>query len=81
MCTKSRDRTVATRNMVSIAIGNVRKLAWELKMPSSSMFQKNFMPMTAYTDVSRTSNAPIFTIDAMDAIVVSIMDFIPLKRG
>jgi hypothetical protein len=69
--------TVATRNMARRAVGKSRKLAWVVITPSSFTFQKNFMPMTAYTDMISTSNPPTFTMEDIDAAVASRIFFIP----
>jgi hypothetical protein len=71
--------TVATRNMERSAVGKSRKLAWVVNTPSSFTFQKNFMPMTQYTDMIKTSNPPTFTMDAIDAAVASRIFLMPLN--
>jgi hypothetical protein len=71
--------TVATRNMARSAVGKSRKLAWVVITPSSFTFQKNFMPMTAYTDMISSSNPPTFTMEDIDAAVASRIALIPLN--
>jgi hypothetical protein len=60
-------------------VGKSRKLAWVVNTPSSFAFQKNFMPMTQYTDMIKTSNPPTFTMDAIDAAVASRIFLMPLN--
>jgi hypothetical protein len=80
MSAEAQGLTVATRNIVSRAVPKLRKLAWlVITTPSDAIFQKNFMPTIAYTDISRTSSPPISTKEEVAATAVSRISLMPRK--